>query len=141
MAIGGGCLCGAVRFAIEAEAPLAARHCWCRVCQYIGAGAGTVNAVFRKDDVRVEGPMREFVSTADSGSTMYRRFCGECGTPLFAEAEPRPHLLVVRVGALDDPGGVKPGAIIWAKSAPEWACFDPALPRSEAQPPPPPPKA
>jgi hypothetical protein len=29
-----GCLCGAVRIGIEAE-PLAARMCWCRLCQYL----------------------------------------------------------------------------------------------------------
>jgi hypothetical protein len=42
MTITGGCRCGAVRYTIEAE-PLFARHCWCRDCQYIGAGPGTVN--------------------------------------------------------------------------------------------------
>jgi hypothetical protein len=64
---------------------------------------------------------------------MHRRFCAQCGTPLFSEAEPRPHQIIVRVGALDDPGLAKPAAIIWTKSAPEWACFDPALQQAEGQ--------
>jgi hypothetical protein len=37
MIISGGCRCGAVRYKIDAE-PITARHCWCRDCQYIGAG-------------------------------------------------------------------------------------------------------
>ena len=37
MTITGGCRCGSVRYRIEAELPFA-RHCWCRDCQYIGAG-------------------------------------------------------------------------------------------------------
>ena len=94
MAITGGCLCGAVRFEIEAEAPL-------------------------------------------SGSTMHRRFCSQCGTPIFSEAEQRPHQIVVRVGTLDDPNLAKPAGIIWTKSAPVWACFDPHLPQAEGQAPPP----
>ena len=49
MAFAGGCLCGAVRFEIRTDAPLAVRQCWCRVCQYVGAGSGTVNAMFPKD--------------------------------------------------------------------------------------------
>ncbi len=55
MAITGGCLCGAVRFEIEAEAPLVVRQCWRRGRQYLGAGSGTVNAIFRKDEVSVSG--------------------------------------------------------------------------------------
>jgi len=134
MAIRGGCLCRTVRFEIEADAPLWVRECWCRVCQYIGAGSGTVNAMFRKEDVKASGPLTDFVSVADSGSTMHRRFCAQCGTHVFTEAEPRPHLIAVRVGALDDPNPFRPSAIIWTKSAPGWACFDPALPMTEGQP-------
>lgn len=133
MAFRGGCLCGTVRFTIAAEAPLGVRQCWCRVCQYVGAGSGTVNAVFRKADVDISGPTAEYVSVADSGSVMHRRFCSRCGTPLFSEAEPRPHQIIVRVGALDDPAGVQPTAIIWASQAPGWACFGPDLPRHDGQ--------
>src|SRR5215470_14575768 len=45
MTITGGCRCRAVRYSIEAEA-ITTRHCWCRDCQYIGAGSGTVNVFF-----------------------------------------------------------------------------------------------
>src|SRR5271166_6099264 len=103
MTISGGCLCGAVRFEIEADAPLGVRQCWCRVCQYLGAGSATVNAIFPKEALTVSGPLAEYLSQADSGSTMRRRFCPECGTALFSESERRPHLVVVRVGALEDP--------------------------------------
>ena len=51
MTITGGCRCGAVRYSIEAE-PIAARHCWCRDCQYIGAGLGTVNVFFPSEAVK-----------------------------------------------------------------------------------------
>ena len=137
MAITGGCLCGAVRFAVAADEPLGVRQCWCRVCQYLGAGSGTVNVIFPKEAVTVSGPLTDYVSTADSGSVMHRRFCARCGTPVFSEAEPRPGQIIVRAGCLDDPEVARPGAIIWTKSAPGWACFDPALPRVEGQPAPP----
>ncbi len=134
MAITGGCLCGAVRYAIEANAPIGVRQCWCRVCQYLGAGSGTVNAIFDKAALTISGPLTDYVSTADSGSTMHRRFCARCGSPVLSEAEPRPNLVIVRVGTLDDPNLAKPAAIIWAKSAPIWASFDPNLPQGEGQP-------
>jgi hypothetical protein len=136
MSITGGCLCGKVRYEIAAEAPSAVRQCWRRVCQYFSGGGGTINAAFDNDAIRVSGETRVVTSIADSGAVMHRSFCPSCGMPLFSEAEPRPHLIIVRAGTLDDPNLAKPAAIIWTKSAPKWACFDPALPQFAEGPPP-----
>jgi hypothetical protein len=134
MAITGGCLCGKAPYEIAAEAPLRTRQCWRRLCQYLSASGGTINAIFPKEALRVTGETRIFSSIADSGAVLRRSFCPSCGAQLFSEAEPRPHLIVVRVGSLDDPEIAKPSAIIWTKSAPSWACFDPTLPQTEGQP-------
>lgn len=135
MQITGGCLCGAVRFRIAA-APIVTRACWCRLCQYLGAGSSTVNVCFPRESVAVEGETRDYESVADSGNVMHRRFCPKCGTPLFSEAESRPHLIFVRAGTLDDPEVAKPSATIWTSAAPTWACIDERIPRIERQPPP-----
>jgi hypothetical protein len=110
MEITGGCLCKAVRYSVSA-APIVTRSCWCRVCQYIGAGSGNV---------------------------MHRRFCPICGTHLFTASEARPRLTFVRAGTLDDREIARPAATIWTTSAPSWACFDERIPKVERQPPPPP---
>ena len=133
MPITGGCLCRQLRYEIAAEAPMAARVCWCRVCQYLGAGSGTANALFAKDAVKVTGERTSYRSVADSGSVMHRSFCPTCGTPVFSEAESRPHHIVVRTGTLDDPEIGKPIATIWVGAAPSWACIDPSLPKGEGQ--------
>jgi hypothetical protein len=103
MVITGGCLCKAVRFEIDAAAPLGVRHCWCRVCQYLGAGSGTISATFAKEAVKVTGQLTDYVSVADSGSVMHRRFCAKCGTPVFSEAEPRPHQIICGSGPWTTP--------------------------------------
>jgi hypothetical protein len=131
----GGCLCGAVRFRSTA-APIGARYCWCRDCQHIAGGAATVNVIFPSDAVTIEGETADYESLADSGNRMHRRFCPKCGAPLFSQAEARPHLLIIRAGALDDPGIAAPSGSIWVSSAPPWACIDPDLPQFPAQPPP-----
>jgi len=133
--ITGGCLCGAVRFTISAP-PMLARVCWCRLCQRLGAGSGTVNVVFPSDAVRVEGATSDFACLAESGSHMHRRFCGACGTPLFSAAEERPQVIIVRAGALDDPEIGRPGMTIWTSQAPGWACIDADLPQAAQQSPP-----
>jgi hypothetical protein len=135
MQVTGHCLCGAVRYSINA-APLASRSCWCRLCQYIGAGSATVNVCFPTNAITIEGEMRDFRSVADSGNVMHRRFCPTCGTHMFSESEIRPHLIFVRAGTLDDPELAKPASTIWISEAPSWACIDPGLPRVDRQPPP-----
>lgn len=130
-----GCLCGAVRITIDAE-PIAARMCWCRLCQYLGGGGSTVNVGFPSDKVTTIGDVRWHDSTADSGNAMKRGFCPTCGTPLFSIAESRPHLTFIRAGALGDPALLAPQAVIWTSAAPHWAHFDPGLPHHAQQIPP-----
>lgn len=136
----GGCLCGQVRYTLTTE-PVATRLCWCRDCQHI-AGNGTVNALVSSDSLRIDsGSPAAYTRTADSGHQVRRRFCPQCGCHLFADSTGRTGFTVVRVGTLDDPSSVTPGANIWAASAPVWACLDPQLARVTGQPQPPAPPA
>ena len=134
MKISGGCLCGAVRYAITSP-PVTVRTCWCRLCQKLGAGSATVNAMFDKSTVTVTGELSDYVRKADSGNKMHRRFCPKCGTPMFSEAEARPNIIGIRVGTLDDPEVAAPQVTIWTKEAPSWACISETLPQVEGQPP------
>jgi len=136
MPMTGKCLCGAVRYRVTAE-PIVTRACWCRLCQYLGAGSGTVNTCFPSESVSIEGRLSDYTSVADSGAMMPRRFCGICGTHLFSEAESRPHLVFIRAGTLDTPELVPPAATIWTAAAPPWACIDAKIPSFPGQPPPP----
>ena len=90
MTITGGCLCREIRYE-SASDPVITRVCWCRVCQYLGAGSGTVNVCFPTVSFNVHGVTGDYRSIADSGNVMHRRFCLACGTQLFSEAEARPH--------------------------------------------------
>ena len=135
MTVTGGCLCRSVRYEIAAD-PIISRMCWCRLCQYIGAGNATVNVFFPSAALRVEGTLADYESIADSGNVMHRRFCAKCGTHVTTASDARPHLIGVRAGTLDDPSVVEPKAIIWTSRAPRWACLDPELPHFEGQPPP-----
>lgn len=133
--VGAGCKCGRVRIAIAGD-PVRVRTCWCRDCQYWGAGNGTTNAAYWRADLAISGDVAWFDGVADSGNPMSRGFCPICGTPLFTGNGPDAPLLAIRVGALDDPDSVRPTETIWTASAPAWAWIDPDLPQSEGQPPP-----
>lgn len=135
----GRCLCGAVSFKLVTE-PLATRVCWCRDCQHLAAN-GSVNLLVPADALMVSGALAEYVKTADSGNEVTRQFCPRCGTHLFAKSSARPQFRVVRAGNLDEPSSIRPGMNIWAASAPDWACLDPALERIEQQAPAPKPSS
>ncbi|MBL8480586.1 MAG: GFA family protein [Rhodocyclaceae bacterium] len=134
----GACLCGAVTYSISAD-PAAVRICWCKSCQKISAN-GTVNVLVQSDTLQYSGELAEFVSTADSGNQVTRKFCPKCGVQLFSNSSGRPQFTVVRAGTLADPSSVRPTMNIWAASAPAWACLDPALDVAQTQPGPPPQK-
>ena len=128
----GGCQCGAVRFHVEG--PLGdASICHCRMCQKaFGAFYAPPVSARGAKLTWTRGEPKRF----QSSNFVMRGFCADCGTQLFSEAEQRPHLIIVRNGALDDTGLMAPGATIWTSQAPEWAWIDATLPRHAGQPPP-----
>ncbi len=135
MAHSGQCLCGAIRFTIDAE-PLGARMCWCRDCQRIASGSATVNVLFDENSVHYRGHMTTLRLTADSGNTVERGFCPTCGAQMYSKTVVPPGMpMRVRTVTLDDPELMAPTAIIWADSAPSWAPIDPAMTRHPKGPP------
>jgi hypothetical protein len=122
----GRCFCGKVQISTS-EPPLVVRSCWCRDCQYLGAGSATVNAVFRNDQVSIAGNLADYQSSADSGAKMTRSFCANCGTAVSSRSNTKPDLVVLRVGLFDDRAALSPSLTIWTDSAPEWGCWNKEL--------------
>src|SRR5438045_415882 len=127
--IAGGCACGSVRYVLT-QPPLTVRVCWCRECQYLAAGNGSVNLRAARAAVKLEGALSAWESTAASGNRVRRSFCPTCGTPVLSESSGMPDIVVIRVGTLDEPGAFAPKQNIWTASAPGWACVDATLPAS-----------
>ncbi|MBB3861036.1 hypothetical protein GGQ88_002308 [Novosphingobium hassiacum] len=132
----GGCLCGAVRYTIDAE-PVGARMCWCRDCQRIASGSATVNVLFPEQAVAITGDLGKFTMIADSGNTVERGFCRVCGAQIYSRTVvPAGLPMRVRAGTLDDPELCPPTAVIWSDSAPSWAPIPADMPRLPKGPPP-----
>ena len=129
----GGCACGAVRYEANAE-PAAHIVCHCADCQRAGGGAPAHVLPMRRADVTFtagEDRFKRHEVTAESGNTVFRAFCGECGTPLFAGSEAGPDFMGVKTGTLDDPGLLAPSATIWTNSAQPWEHIDAGIPQFE----------
>ena len=122
----GGCLCGAIRYTVSAPVS-ELRACHCTHCQKASGTAGSVNAVVPRTSFTInKGTPKRYADKADSGRTLFRYFCGDCGSPLYSHRETMPDVLVVRAGSLDDSSAMKITANIWTASARPWAYIDPA---------------
>ena len=131
----GGCLCGAVRYQSAGE-PLYSLICHCRDCQRQSGSAHNAAMRVPAAGFRVtKGEPKRYIKTADSGNTVARAFCPECGSPLFLTVSTRPDIVGIRVGTLDDPSVFRPQAHIFTRSAQPWDPMDPALPQYPAYPP------
>lgn len=127
----GGCACGAVRFEAAAQ-PSAFVVCHCRDCQRAGGGAPAYALALRRADVVVtkgEDKINTYEVTSDAGSKVFRSFCGDCGTHLFAGNDANPDFMGVKASALDDPSWLVPSMTIWTSSAQPWAHIDPDIPQ------------
>jgi hypothetical protein len=130
----GGCLCGHIRYRVEG-APLAALACHCRDCQYVSGGAeANVLVVPTAALLLQSGKQQVYHSLAASGTAVWRSFCPNCGTPLFAGNAKHPQATVVKVGTLDDAAGFKRQGHIWMASAPPWHLIEPDVPAVPANP-------
>ena len=130
----GSCLCGAIRYSVSAPVN-DLRACHCTHCQKASGAAGSVNAVIPASAFKItQGTPRRYDAAAESGRTLYRFFCADCGSPLYSQRATNPDLVVVRAGTFDNAEGMKIVANIWTKSARPWAYIDPASQQHPGQP-------
>jgi hypothetical protein len=110
----GGCLCGAIRYETVGD-PVFCHRLDCQ--RQSGAAQVPVARVPSAGFRILQGTPRRYVTKADSGNEIVRVFCGDCGTPLYAQVATRPDLVSLRVCALDDPSWFRPEADIFIRSA------------------------
>ena len=116
----GGCACGQVRYRFTAQ-PGFVGHCYCRDCQLATGSAFTSVLAIPKGDLDVTGDVRSYTVAADSGRKVTRSFCGECGTPLFTDAEMNTDDRFIKLTTLDQPDQFEPQMNCWTGSAPAWS--------------------
>jgi hypothetical protein len=117
--IAGGCLCGKVRYSANAE-PAFVGVCHCTDCQKFTGSAFSVIVGVPKAALKIEGKLATYSKAGDTGKTIERRFCPECGSSIADEASAMPDVVMLGTGTLDDASWVKPGMEIFCDSAQSW---------------------
>ena len=109
--------------------------CHCADCQKSSGAPHVMHVAFPADAIKVVGVTKTFQSRADSGGTVTREFCGECGSRLFGSSTTMPGVKTVHAAAFDDPNAFRPMMSVYAKRVRAWDHVEAGLPAFEAMPP------
>ncbi|TNE37822.1 MAG: aldehyde-activating protein [Sphingomonadales bacterium] len=124
--IEGGCACGQVRYAINAQ-PVIGLICSCNYCQKLsGTGHGAF-LVLPAAAAELQGETNDWTYVADSGGTSTRYFCAQCHAPVYAKLGLHPDGIVVTAASLDDRAQFRPSVALYEADAQGWDRVDPAL--------------
>lgn len=121
MHIDGGCHCGKIRYQADID-PEKVIVCHCTDCQVLsGTAFRTVVFVPEAAFTLLDGSLKTYVKTADSGNKRAMMFCPDCGTQIYATSlDGDNRLLGLRVGTARQRGELPPGKQVWCRSALDW---------------------
>jgi len=120
--ITGKCLCGAVRYATEAE-PVRTLLCHCTTCQRANGSAFAALMAFPAGTIAVTGTLKTYTEPGGhTGLPFHRRFCPDCGTPVILEREGGERTLIT-AGTLDDTSVFTPQINLFCESARPWVAI------------------
>lgn len=116
------CACGAVKFEFEKDPDFIA-NCHCLGCKKASGGEmATFFGVPQDDFTLISGSPKKRRYIAESGKSLDRNFCGECGARLFTtDLESFPGLVFVMLGSLDRPELIAPKLEMFTKRRSNWA--------------------
>lgn len=132
MKVHGQCHCGAVQLCAEVQ-PSLVFVCHCNDCQVLTGSAFRVVVPVVPGSLQVQGLVKGYARTADSGAVRWQFFCPECGTPLYAGTLDGEGMASVRVGVLAERDQLPPTAQLWRRSAQRWMANLADVPSCERQ--------
>jgi hypothetical protein len=117
----GVCLCGSVRYTIDAE-PVPGRQllCHCFDCQKQTVSAFLSGMAFPSDAVVITGGLTTFTMPGgQTGEPMHRRFRTKCGSTILLDKDGTGRKMIM-AGTLDDRSLFKPMVNLFREQAPAW---------------------
>jgi hypothetical protein len=109
----GGCQCGALRYEITV-APEALYVCHCRECRKQSSSAFGVSLFVPRAGFRLlQGKVKTWSRSTDSGRILECKFCPECGSRVWHETAGGSDMLSVKGGSLDQPLDLDSAVHVW----------------------------
>jgi len=133
MPLTGGCLCGGVRFRVDAPL-VVATYCHCTRCQRRTGTAASAQARIQPGSLTVTQG-EELIRTYAPPDGFPKLFCGTCGSALWSRSPDDPDIISIRLGAFDGDPGIRPSLRQFVAYAAVWEDVpDDGLPRYDERP-------
>ena len=112
---------GCVRYRTTGK-PQRVSACACRWCQKRTGSAFGLTVYFKKEDIEfLQGTLRKYQTTSDTGRKVESEFCDVCGTTMTFSLELREGWRAIAGGTFDQPKfWYDLETFIFARSKPEW---------------------
>jgi hypothetical protein len=83
-----------------------------------GYSSAALVTVVPKDKLIVKGPLKKWEGKGSSGNSVWRWFCGDCGSPIAHDPDAAPEIIAIKAGTLDTEikKNLKPDTEIWTVS-------------------------
>ena len=130
----GRCYCGKINY--EFEEPIHTQIlCHCRECRYLSGGEANASIVISENKFKVTKGTLKTYAREDLEKPRIRFFCGDCGTHICVKSPPRPGMLVLKVGTLNDHSWFKPKTAIYCIDKQPYQLIPDGVPSFEKTPP------
>lgn len=116
----GGCLCGAVRYALRDGFRFRPYACHCTDCQSRTGSAFSEHLLFVLADLVLEGELDAGEYAQPGGARSRIVGCARCKARIYATNDQRQGMASLRCGTLDDSASLIPAAHIWVRSKQPW---------------------
>ena len=130
----GRCYCGDLKF--QFDDPIHSQLlCHCRECRYLSGGEPNASIVISEDMFRFTKGAPKIFARSDLDKPRIRYFCGNCGTHICVKSPPRPGMLVLKIGTLDDHSWFDPQSAIFCMDQQPFHVIPEGVPSFEKTPP------
>src|SRR5262245_21962452 len=124
--VGGGCLCGTVRFTVTLPTIFCA-HCHCTMCRRNHGAAYVTWLAVPRSQLSIDAGVDQ-LTRYESSKQGSRSFCSRCGSSLFCILQEHPDIVDIPLANLDEPVDRLPESHIYFDDRASWTVVSDDLP-------------
>jgi hypothetical protein len=95
--------------------------CHCKNCQRQAGSAFSTLAGVPVSELHIAGTPKLYTDPdTNSGNTVKRFFCGDCGSPIYSAVQSSPDIVYLKTGTLDDNDTFEPQFHVWCSTKQNW---------------------